>query len=665
MKKYLLSFFTFTALSLFGQPSIAQSFPDNDLLNDLKQYSQQQIECTQFACNSINQIKFNLSEKNITASFYVSSRISSFVELPFKQDEVKLYSLSLDNKPWYQIMSSDSAYHVVVPKGEHIITVKLHIKSHLLSLTKKFPNIEVSSGLSLDERNGASVITFKDVQSSNSHVNYSSNKKLENKFNQAENNFNVEKSTYPTEAFYQVSRTLYLNNSWKVVTQIKPLFETTKSTTLSIPLLKGENILNSDIKVENNKAIVNLSNQVLSWESNLPSVNQLEIPAVTTDSYSQVFSLQYSNLWKSSVTGKNPFNVQGDMTSWALWNGEHLTLDFKAPLVLEGKTLALDNLIVSYKKEHDTSFYHYSLTANTSLTGKMFFTLPNDYKIEQLIINNHSVNIDKNTIKIPVDLNFGTNSISFTISTEQSHTIFKSFPYVQFPETIYNTHYNLDSDDWILYSGGSDIHTEYILFSSLIFLSIVTFITKKVNPSLHVFTIVFILFGFLQNSITIMLLLPLLLCLIKFKDFIIQRFQHHKNPFEYNVYQFALIAFSIIFMFSFLVTLKLGLLDHPSSWTLYGTHLITWYNEIYSSQPIWYVQLDSTIYHVFMFVWAIFVSYHLMNISKLAFKAIFSFELWIKKQPPFVSPLDEVVTLQDEVVTLPQANNTIINKENL
>lgn len=657
MKKHLLSFLAVTALSFFGQLpnlSLAQALPDKALLNELETYSNQTLPCSEFACNAINHIKFDIVDGHIVTSLSVSSRQSSFITLPFKREEVKLISVLLDGKNWYQIIDSNAQYKIGVPQGEHTLSIKLLMNSSMLSLTGKFPNVEVSSGLSINERNGSSVISM--IESKSSTLTKTNNENTNN-------DNSTEKSSYPTEAFYQVSRTLYLHNSWKLMTQITPLFDTTKSTTLEIALLKGEKILNSDIKVENDKAIVNLSNQPLSWESTLSPVNQLDIPAVQTSSYSQVFSLQSSNLWNSSVKGKNPFQINGDMTSWALWNGEKLTLDFKAPIVLPGKTLSLDQLNISYHKEHDTHFYQYSLTANTSLAGKIFFTLPPDYLIENLTINNKAVNIDKTTKKVPVDLNFGTNTIAFNISTQENQTFYKTFPYVQFPETVYNTHYTLDSEDWILYSGGSDIHTEYILFSSLIFLCIITFLTKKMNPHLHIMVIGFILLGFLQNSLQIMLLLPILLALIKFKNVMIVRFEKNTSSFEYNVYQFLLIAVAFMFMFSFLVTLKLGLLDSPSSWTLYGQNRIDWFNEIYSSQPIWFLQLDSIVYHLFMFAWAIFVSYHLIHISKLIFQSVFAFELWVKKQPvvhSIVQPVvQEVVDLPDSEKSSPPDSNKI------
>lgn len=626
MKKYLLYLFTF--LSLINL-SMSQSFPDSQILNDLKKYSNQTVECSEFSCNSINKITFNLNQKELVASLSISSRKFSLLRLPFNSNEIKIDSILMDGKTWYQVLLEQSVYKVAVPTGEHIVTVKIHPNSTFISLTQTIPNITVSPSLSLDERNGTSLISIKQIPSANNTKNDLS-----------------EKSNYPTDSFYQVSRTLFLNNSWKVLTTINPLFDSTKSTVLEIPLLKGEKILNPDIKVDNNKAIVTVSNQPLSWESSLPSVAELEIPPVNDNHFNQIFSLESSNIWQYTVKGKNPFSIQGDITSWNLWNGETLMLNFKAPAVLDGKTLSLHNLQVNYHKSHETYFYEYSLIADTSLASKIFFTLPEKFKIENLIINNNSINIDKNSQKIPVDLNFGSNTIQFSISTEKPQTVLKSFPYVKFPEKVYNASYLLSSNDWIIYSGGSNVNTEYILFSSFAVLLLVSLFTKKINPKLNLFVIAFILFGFLQNSFIVMLLLPILLTLIKFKDVIIQRFEKNHNASQYNLYQFLLILSSFIFLISFLITLKLGLLDSPSSWTLYDDHTITWFNEIYNSKPIWYIEIDSSIYHILMFVWAIFVSYHLVNIAKLAFKSIFSFELWIKKQ--IIKPVIESVELSSD-----------------
>lgn len=283
----------------------------------------------------------------------------------------------------------------------------------------------------------------------------------------------------------------------------------------------------------------------------------------------------------------------------------------------------------------------------TSLAGKTYFTIPQNYKIESLLVNHTAVNIDKNTKKIPVDLSFGNNQIQFSISTESEQFVVKQFPHIVFPEKLYNASYSLTSFDWIIYSGGADINTEYILFSSFILLIIFTYITKKITKSLHVLVIGFILFGFLQNSLLVMALLPILLMLIKGKTLVIEKFEKNHISLQYNFYQFLLIFTSVVFLISFLITLKLGLLDKPSSWTLYDSSTITWFNEVYSSSPIWYIEIDSTVYHIIMFIWAIFVSYHLINIAKMAFISIFNFELWIKKQTaqPIVDNLNQTPTL--------------------
>ena len=618
MKKYILTLLSVLALSSHAE------MPNKDLLNDLKNYTNKTVDCEQFSCNSINQIKIDYSNNQFTSSLDVSSRKSSFVSLPFNSEEVKLDSVLLDNKIWYQIVK-DVDYKIVVPEGTHTLSIKFHLNNDFLSLTQKIPNLIVSDSLTLEDKNGSSVISVKD----------------QNQKKTSKNDSSSDKDNYPTQPFYQITRTLYLSSSWKLVTVITPLFDVNKSTSLEIPLLKGEKVLNSDLKIDDSNAYVTLTNKPITWESTIPTVDKLDIPSVQSNSFTQVFSLESSNLWNYSVNGKNPFSINGDITSWALWSGESLKLAFNAPKVLIGKTLSLSNLSISLKKEHDDYIYSYQLSAKTTLAEKTFFTLPDNFKILSLNINNQPVNIDKNTKKIPVDLIVGHNDIFFTISTSENKSLFKSFPYVEFNEPIYNADYKLVSDNWILYSGGADINTDYIIISSLCFLFILTILSVKISPNLKFISVAFILFGFLQGSVLDMCLFPTLLGLLKVKDFIINRYENNKNRREYNTFQFILIFISIVFFISFLITLKVGLLDSPRTWTNYNTYTISWFNELYSNKTLWYVEIDSVYYHIIMFIWAIFVSYNLINISKMIFKAIFNYDLWIKKseiiQPKFIN----------------------------
>jgi hypothetical protein len=237
----------------------------------------------------------------------------------------------------------------------------------------------------------------------------------------------------------------------------------------------------------------------------------------------------------------------------------------------------------------------------------MSFKLPENFIINSLSVNDQKVNIDKNSKIVSVDLTMGNNKLEFNISSKNSQTVFKSIPYVEFPEKVYNSHYVLFSNDWILFFGGADI-----IFSSLISLFIVALLTKKISPSLSFVSISFILFGFLQNSFVVMLLLPILLSISYFKSHLVNEFQKNNlNRNIYNLYQFMMILLSLIFIVSFLMTLQIGLLNSPSSWILYNNG-VNWFNEIYSNNTLWYIEIDSFIYHIMMFSWAIFVSYHFL-----------------------------------------------------
>jgi len=615
MKKIILSLLTLFAFNC----SFAQSYPDANLLKDLEQYSKQSPTCSELACNSTNSIQFSLNNKTIYSSFDISSRQNSFLTLPFSSQEVKIIEISLNNKVWHQIIENNGTYSVIIPKGNHKLLVKIQPINSSFSLTQLIPNVSVSNGLTLDERNNSSIISLKE------NINHLKDDKLE-------------KSNYPTESFYQVNRTLSLDNSWKIITTIKPIFNNSKTNTLEIPLFKGEKLLNSDIKVENDKAIISISNQSVSWESTINSVDFIEVPKSNSELFTQIFSVNSSNIWTYTPKGKNPFSISGNSTSWALWNNETIQLQFKTPDVYKGKTLSLSNLNVQINKENDEYSYEYSLNAKTTLATKMSFKLPDDFTINSLSVNQQSVNIDKNSKTVSIDLLMGDNSLKFNISSNKSQTIFKSIPYVEFPEKVYNSNFSLNSNDWILFSGGADINSDYIIFSSLITLFIIAFLTKKISPSLSFVSISFILFGFLQNSLMTMLILPILLSFAHFKSFIINEYQNNKIQRNlYNLYQFIMILISFVFIVSFLITLQIGLLNNPSSWILYDNG-VKWFNELYSNNTLWYIELDSFVYHIIMFSWAIFVSYHLINITKLVFKSIFSFELWIKKQTDIVQP---------------------------
>lgn len=598
MKKILLTLLTIISLS-----ANADNFPSDNMLKDLQEYTNNKIKCADLSCNSINNINIEYHNNIYDINFNISAREDSIIELPININN-NLLDITMDGGKYYKVIKEQNKLKVVINKGNHELKLKLQDSDFIIINNDKL-NVDIDSNLKADSKNGNIIISnFKEKSS---HLKDDENK--------------IKMSNY-----YQVNREIYLDKTWKIKTIVTPIINNNQISNLEVDLIEGEKILNSNIKVENNKALISIENESISWDSELSPKNTIFIQKSSDKKYNQRITITPSEFWKYNVE-KNPNEININYSSWILWENEDLKVNISVPKSIYKNDLSLYNLNITKNNNN----YEYNFKATSSLANKINIQIPEDYKLSDLIINQQKININEDIKNLPLDLRLGENQIQFNLIESENNKIIKNFPKVKFPKEVHNVKYSYNNyNNWILYSGGADINTDYILISSLLILGIIAFLTSKINKEYTMLSLICILFGFLQSAMFILLILPIILVSIKYKNKIIELHKTTQNNVMYNFYQGMLIILSIIFVVSFLITLKYGLLDNPTSWTLLNTNTIVWLNEAYTDKNIWCIEISSTIYHIIMFIWSIYISNKIIKISKDVFKSIFEYELYIK-----------------------------------
>ena len=260
MKNIICKLFSILALSC--TTAYAQ-YPADFNLKDLEKEITKKEDCLRLACNSVNKIivkEVDIQKGTINLLISVDAMLDSVVQLPIDSSQVNIENILVNKKPWYAAeMSNSGQINVVVLQGSNDIELNLFVKGQSLTLKNYRKNIIDMSGSKFIKINNNGTIEFIKEK------NIKKEEKLVNKFF--------------TNPLFVVNRTIILEQKWKVKTTVNLLdgIGNNIAKNLSIDALPGESVLSSDIKNENGKININITNDSVSWESVLEEKPQLNI----------------------------------------------------------------------------------------------------------------------------------------------------------------------------------------------------------------------------------------------------------------------------------------------------------------------------------------------------------------------------------------------------
>ena len=148
--------------------------------------------------------------------------------------------------------------------------------------------------------------------------------------------------------FVRVERELSLGLTWSVETRVERLTPTGSAVVLEVPLLPGESITSSDVRVQNGKALVNMaaSEVTVAWSSVLETKSPLQLLAPQGVPWVELWRLEVSPVFHAQTSGIPTVHQQEasgvQLPEWRPWPGEQVTIDVVRPEGIAGQTLTID-----------------------------------------------------------------------------------------------------------------------------------------------------------------------------------------------------------------------------------------------------------------------------------------------------------------------------------
>ena len=430
----------------------------------------------------------------------------------------------------------------------------------------------------------------------------------------------LQPGNYPP--FVEVERHLYVGLVWKLETKIRRVSPLGSPVFLEVPLLPGESITTSDIKVDKGKALITLGaqNSQFEWESVLQETPDLELIATQSSNYVEIWKAEASPIWHLAFEGIPPIHTQDPdgvrIPEWRPWSQEKVRLHFSRPEALAGQTLTIDESKLIVRPGLRSSENTLSFSVRSSLGGQHSITLPNGSVLKSVSIdgNVQPIGMDQNKITLP--LKPGAQNFEIAWSQNQGMSFFFRSPKIDLGNPNVNASINVEVGvgRWILWADGPMMGPAVLFWSYLIILAIFAFALSRLSITpIKSYEWLLLGLGLTQIPIWASIIIAGWLLFLG-----LRKKKTDLNPYVFDLRQLVIIGWTFISLLLLLYSIEQGLLGHPDMQIVgngsNGSYLNWFQDRTTGALPTsWIISVPLYIYRIAMLLWALWLSFALLR----------------------------------------------------
>ncbi len=454
-------------------------------------------------------------------------------------------------------------------------------------------------------------------------------------------------------AFVVLTRTVKLGFDWEVVNELRREAPIQGGIRVEIPLLEGESVLTEDLEVKDGKVIVTLGENQKSrvWQSKLKITSQIKLDAIADPSIKEVWHVDALSQWHCDFEGIPIIHQQNQQgrwfPTWYPWPSESLTIKVSKPTAVAGDTLTIENsqLTVTPGKRATDNVLIFS--ARSSLGGTHLLHIPNEAKLQDVLINGLSqpINAKEGEISIPIHPGNQQLEVKWQLPHGLSTRYVTPLINLEMPSSNALIDLHLSQDRWILFLGGPEIGPA-VLFWGLIFVVLMVSIGlgKLSMTPLSIWE--WFLLG-----VGISVATPLAAIFIVAWFFAMYKRREAPPQLSdgwFKAMQVGLAFLTVLFIVSLFTSISNGLLGTPKMQlevpyieniqpiaALPNIYQLQWYQDITSNllPQAWVISLPLYIYRVLMLLWALWLAFSLIRWMRWGWDCYSSNGLWRKSIP--------------------------------
>ncbi|MEW5743419.1 MAG: hypothetical protein AB1938_31200 [Myxococcota bacterium] len=445
--------------------------------------------------------------------------------------------------------------------------------------------------------------------------------------------------------FVRVERTLVLGLTWTVETKVERVTPTGNAVVLEVPLLPGESVTSSDVRVQGGKALVNMGAAATEvvWSSVLEAKAPLTLQAPTGLPWVEVWRLDVSPVWHVGFGGIPVVHQQdasgARLPEWRPWPGETVTVEVSRPEALAGQTLTIDQsslVVAPGARATDVTF-----TANfrTSRGGLHPFTLPEGAQLQSVTINGQTQPIRQEGRVVSIPLVPGGQSV--VLSWRENGGLGASWRTpaldVGTPTVNADIEVRMPQDRWVLLVRGPGLGPAVLFWSFLLVLLALSFGLGRIGwTPLSTRQWLFLALGLSQ--------VPMVAIAFVFAWLLFLGWRNKQPELSvgwFNLRQLALVGVTGVALIILGVSVYGGLLGQPEMQVAGNgstASFLRWFMDRTDATfpTAWVFSVPMLVYRAAMLAWSLWMALALLSWLKWGWKAFSHGGLWLR--PPKVVP---------------------------
>jgi len=604
----------------------ADEIPSPKLLNELKSKLLEAPACLP-NCATIE--KMDISVENDTLFVNMSISAGRDVSVPILGNR----NIWLPEK--VSVNESDKSYLQLDKQGDLWVMLRKGVHSVELSGSIKGLNqIMLSSRLPIHNLNSKKSDLWK---INSDHKSYIELINLDKKSTQSR-----EKTKSEFEPMVEVKRTFYFGLRWYVETEVKLLNSIDKPYALQYNLLENESVLNKEIEVNGQQAILHLRNSHKSyqWRSSLAITPKLILKASDKNQVTERWKMDLSSMWNMTHSGVESEKQVAQnnllMPTFRPWRGEILTLNLEPIQAVKGESLTIESSNLDITQSQRYRDLTLTLKLQSSRAEQYLITLENVKELSSVNIDNvdYFLKINNNQLSIPLKGKAQTVVIKWKEEAGTQNVY--NFSKIDLNKESVNSKIslNLPQNRWVLWTDGPLLGPAVLLWGVLLSVLIFALILGRIkNSPLKSRDWLLLGVGVSTSSILIMLPIVAWIFLLRAKE---QKGESLTGRMR-NFTQVLIVIFTIIALGTIIGAVSVGLLGNPDMMiqgnNSYGFNL-NWYSDRVGdsmAQPT-VISVSMWYYRALMLLWAIWISFSLINWLKWAWGIFSHGDMWVSKK---------------------------------
>jgi hypothetical protein len=285
--------------------------------------------------------------------------------------------------------------------------------------------------------------------------------------------------------FVRVVRRITFGIDWEVVTEVQRIAPDQAAFSVRVPLLPGERVLSSDLKVQDGQVTVPVQagEGGASWSSQLERVDSLALAAPPLIDRAEVWLIEASPLWNLRHSGVAAVYPEG--ADWVHEfhpvPGETLALGIARPATAAGTTLAIDGVTLASQVGKRASEHALDLTLRSTQGGQHVIALPPDADVMSVAIGGETVNVRPEDGKLGLPIKPGSQQASIRWRENRAIGVVSRTPPVGLGAQASNVGLtlNLPADRWVLAARGPRVGPAVLYWGELVVMALVAFALSR------------------------------------------------------------------------------------------------------------------------------------------------------------------------------------------